>query len=413
MKKINRRIACMAMALWLCMTAAIMASGAGQTVRIGIREGRAAVSIVGTQDVGIYQNNTLKKKIKANTVIPITIKGNVLTAEGITSTAALSIRPLTTKGLVKITDGYTYRGYLEVMKSPTSSGLTVVNVVPLEHYLYGVVGKEMSPSWSQEALKAQAVAARTYAVSHKNYFKNRGYDMADDTRSQVYGGVAAEAPSIIQAVDATSGEIVTYQGKPIEAIFCASAGGWTEHSENVWGSPLGYLRGVADDSSRMPSYSWSVSTTPEKIAANLTAAGKGVGKVTAITLSPLAKRPMKVADRGVSGRVRTMTIQGSKGRVQLSGNTFQALFGLKSTLFDFYQGKGTPPNPDTGKAARSTTMTLKAGQAVTIYGFGWGHGLGMSQYGAYQMAKDHAGTTDYYRQILAHYYTNTKLERLY
>lgn len=163
----------------------------------------------------------------------------------------------------------------------------------------------------------------------------------------------------------------------------------------------------------MPSYSWSVTTTPERLAANLTAAGKGVGTVQSITLSPLAKRPMHVPDRGVSGRVRTLIVRGTKGQATITGNAFQSLFGLKSTLFDFYQGTGTPPNPDMGKGGRGLTLPIKAGQPLTIYGFGWGHGLGMSQYGAYQMAKENPGVKEYYRQILSHYYTGTTLERLY
>ena len=100
------------------------------------------------------------------------------------------------------------------MQPSKASGITVVNVVPLEQYLYGVVGKEMSPSWSSEALKAQAVAARTYAVYHKNSFRNKGFDMTDDTRSQVYAGINGESPSIISAVDATKGEILTYKASP-------------------------------------------------------------------------------------------------------------------------------------------------------------------------------------------------------
>lgn len=399
--------------LWMSMTTIILASGTGQALRIGIREGRSSVAVIGTRDVGIYQGNALRKKVKANTPIQVTIRGNELTADGVKSMSPLSVRPLAKDGFVKITDGYMYRGYLEFIKTPASAGMTVINVVPIEQYLYGVVGKEMSPSWSLEALKAQAVAARTYAVSHKNYFKSRGYDMADDTRNQVYGGMNAETPSIQQAVDGTSGEILTYKGKPIEAFFCASAGGWTENSENVWGNAVGYLRGVSDRSFHMPSYSWSVTTTPERLEANLNAAGKGVGTVQSIMLSPLTKRPMRTADRGVSGRVRTMIIRGTKGQATVTGNAFQSLFGLKSTLFDFYQGKGTPPNPDLGHSSRSMTLPIKAGQPLTIYGFGWGHGLGMSQYGAYQMAKENPGVREYYRQILLHYYTGTTLERLY
>lgn len=388
------------------------ASGMGQTVRIGIREGRGSVALTSDSGLGVWKNGSLWKKFPARTPLQIALKGNAVTVGGAAAAGAVEVRPLSSAGSVKITDGYAYRGAIRVMKSPQRWGLTVVNVVPVEEYLYGVVGKEMSPSWHREALKAQAVAARTYAISHKNYFASRGFDMTDDTSSQIYAGINGESPSVIAAVDATRGEILTYGGKPIDAFFCSTAGGWTENSENVWGSRIPYLRGVSDDSSRMPSYRWSVTTTPEKLAANLTAAGKGVGKVRSITLSPLGKRPMAVSDRGVSGRVLSMTVNGSAGSVRVTGNAFQSIYGLKSTLFDFSQG-GAVPDPDSGRKRRSATMTVKAGVPITIYGYGWGHGLGMSQYGAYQMAQEHGSADTYYRTILTHYYTGTRLEKLY
>lgn len=388
------------------------ASGMGQTVRIGIREGRGSVALTSDSGLGVWKNGSLWKKFPARTPLQIALKGNAVTVGGAAAAGAVEVRPLSSAGSVKITDGYAYRGAIRVMKSPQRWGLTVVNVVPVEEYLYGVVGKEMSPSWHREALKAQAVAARTYAISHKNYFASRGFDMTDDTSSQIYAGINGESPSVIAAVDATRGEILTYGGKPIDAFFCSTAGGWTENSENVWGSRIPYLRGVFDDSSRMPSYRWSVTTTPEKLAANLTAAGKGVGKVRSITLSPLGKRPMAVSDRGVSGRVLSMTVNGSAGSVRVTGNAFQSIYGLKSTLFDFSQG-GAVPDPDSGRKGRSATMTVKAGVPITIYGYGWGHGLGMSQYGAYQMAQEHGSADTYYRTILTHYYTGTRLEKLY
>ena len=388
------------------------ASGMGQTVRIGIREGRGSVALTSDSGLGVWKNGSLWKKFPARTPLQIALKGNAVTVGGAAAAGAVEVRPLSSAGSVKITDGYAYRGAIRVMKSPQRWGLTVVNVVPVEEYLYGVVGKEMSPSWHREALKAQAVAARTYAISHKNYFASRGFDMTDDTSSQIYAGINGESPSVIAAVDATRGEILTYGGKPIDAFFCSTAGGWTENSENVWGSRIPYLRGVSDDSSRMPSYRWSVTTTPEKLAANLTAAGKGVGKVRSITLSPLGKRPMAVSDRGVSGRVLSMTVNGSAGSVRVTGNAFQSIYGVKSTLFDFSQG-GAVPDPDSGRKGRSATMTVKAGVPITIYGYGWGHGLGMSQYGAYQMAQEHGSADTYYRTILTHYYTGTRLEKLY
>lgn len=383
-----------------------------QEVRIGIREGRSNVSFLGPQGLTVYRNGKEWKKIPANTPVYVSIQGKQLAVNGTAGAGNVILRPTKRGGAVKITDGYAYRGAIEVIPSPNVWGLTVVNVVPLEQYLYGVVGKEMSPSWNMEALKAQAVAARTYAVAHKNYFQKRGYDMADDTRSQVYSGLNGEAPSIIQAVNATSGEILTYQGKPIQALFHSNGGGWTENSENVWGSSIAYLRGVSDKTQETPAYRWSVTTTPEQLAEKLNAASKGVGQVQSIVLSPLTKRPMSVPDRGVSGRVLTLTIKGTKGQVTLTGNGFQAIFGLKSTLFDFTVATGLPPDPDVTKPKRATEFKVRPAQKLMIYGFGWGHGLGMSQYGANEMAKEHSQDDTYYRQILQHYYTGTKIERV-
>lgn len=412
MKHFFWRIAAVVLALGVYVSSVAWASGLGQDVRIGIREGRSSVTLTSPAGLAIWSQGKLWQKFPAQTPVQFSIAGNAIQVAG-KKVGDVEVRPLSSAGFVRITDGYAYRGSLEIMKSPQRWGLTVVNVVPMEEYLYGVVGKEMSPSWHPEALKAQAVAARTYAVTHKNYFSRRGFDMTDDTASQTYAGINGEAPAVIHAVDATRGEIVTYRGKPIDAFFMSNAGGWTENSENVWGNKIPYLRGVADDSSHMPSYSWAVTTTPEKLGANLAAAGKGVGKVYSITLSPLARRPMAVPDRGVSGRVLDMIVRGSKGTVKVSGQAFQSIFGLKSTLFDFYQGKGSAPDPDSDKTAHGATLQLKAGEPLTIFGYGWGHGLGMSQYGAYQMAREHGSERNYYRKILTHYYTGTDIEKLY
>lgn len=110
------------------------------------------------------------KKYSANSPVRLSLVGTSVAVDG-KATGNVLIRPLKHNGTVQIADGYAYRGAMEIMKSPRRWGLTIVNVVPMEEYLYGVVGKEMSPSWSLEALKAQAVAARTYAVAHKNYFR--------------------------------------------------------------------------------------------------------------------------------------------------------------------------------------------------------------------------------------------------
>lgn len=148
------------------------------------------------------------------------------------------------------------------------------------------------------------------------------------------------------------------------------------------------------------------------MAAKLNAAGKGVGTVQSIVLSPLTKRPMSVKDRGVSGRVLTLVVKGSKGQVTITGTAFQSIFGLKSTLFDFTTSAGITPDPDTTGNKRAVELKLRPKQQLTIYGLGWGHGLGMSQYGANEMAKANSKDDKYYRHILQHYYTGTKIEQV-
>lgn len=137
-----------------------------------------------------------------------------------------------------------YRGRLEVFTAPSGT-LTVVNVVGLEDYVLGVVPNELSPGGYGllEALKAQAVAARTYAVKNRNQFASDGFDLLPTTRSQVYGGLSTEHPLSTRAVEETRGMIATYKGEPINALYTSTCGGRTEHVENIFNTPTPYLRG--------------------------------------------------------------------------------------------------------------------------------------------------------------------------
>lgn len=136
-----------------------------------------------------------------------------------------------------------YRGRLEVFTNPSGS-LTVVNVVGLEDYVRGVVPNELSPSYGTiEALKAQAVAARTYAVKNRNQFASQGFDLLPTTRSQVYGGLSTEHPLSTRAVEETRGMVATYKGEPINALYTSTCGGRTENVENIFNEATPYLRG--------------------------------------------------------------------------------------------------------------------------------------------------------------------------
>jgi stage II sporulation protein D len=239
-----------------------------------------------------------------------------------------------------------------------------------------------------EALKAQAVAARTYVMHDMKKHASEGYDVCATTHCQVYRGKQKEHTRTNQAVDATKGEYLTYKGKTILSLFHASGGGYTENSEYVWGKREPYLRGVPDYNESP----WEVNVTLDKLASVLKARGKSVGDIREIKLSKLEKQPVKAVDRGVSGRVRTMTIVGENGSVQVSGNDMRSMLGLKSTLFDIDK----------------RTFEEKESGSFTIKGYGFGHGLGMSQWGAKAMADKKKD----YKEILKHYYSGTDIKKI-
>lgn len=246
--------------------------------------------------------------------------------------------------------GETYRGAITVHGN-TSGTMSVINVLGLEQYVQGVVPEEVVPSWPAPALEAQAVAARTYALYSMKSKQNSIYDIGTTTADQVYGGKSSEFASTNAAVKRTHGMVITYQGQPINALFHSDGGGYTEDSVNLWDNDVPYLKGVVDYSNHEGTTVWNVITSRQSIEQKLAGASKSVGYLQKIELSPLADRPMKVQDRGVSGRVKTMKFIGEKGSVSLTGEQVQGIFGLKSTLFDFYVGQ-TPPSRIQGSSVK-------------------------------------------------------------
>jgi stage II sporulation protein D len=263
-----------------------------------------------------------------------------------------------------------YRGRIKL--SIADGGVAAVNTVDLEEYLYSVVGAEMSPSWPLEALKAQAVAARSYALYQRNTRGNSVYDVGDTTSWQVYNGMEKEASTTIAAVEATKDQVLAYDGKAIEAVFHSSAGGHTEDVENVWQEARPYLRGVPAYDSVAPDYQWTETFSQGELSDLI----YGVG--TVVQMSPARTSP--------HGRVITMTVSGDGGTRTIGGDELRSALNLRSTLFTVSSNGGT----------------------FTFSGGGFGHGVGMSQWGAYAMA----GQGYSYQQILAHFYRNTTLSRL-
>ncbi|NJM77619.1 MAG: SpoIID/LytB domain-containing protein [Acaryochloridaceae cyanobacterium RU_4_10] len=283
-------------------------------------------------------------------------------------------------GFVYVGDHW-YRGHVRLLRG--YGGLTVINDLNLEDYLASVIGKEMYPTWPMEALKAQAVASRSYALYRKQYPKYKLFDVLSTTSSQVYAGLDAEANSTQEAVKATSRQILTHQGKVIEAVFHSSSGGHTENSEDVWMKPVSYLRGVPDFDQSAPVYQWTLNLTADRLRKRIT----GIGDI--ISMSPVKA--------SATGRIQTIKVQGSKGDRLMKGKEIRAALGLKSTLFAA-QPQFSPV------AATPGTKTKPSG--FLINGRGSGHGLGMSQWGAHGLASQ--GKT--YREILAHYFKGITIQ---
>lgn len=351
-------------------------------LRVGLASGRASVTIMPAEGKATAQTESLKTiALAANTAAAIRWQaGAFLVGREKLRGDVLTIRPSGAGELAL--DGRRYRGALELRHK--GGGLTAVNIVPVDDYLRSVVPEEMPVDWPAEAIKAQSVAARSFALASRGRHASEGYDLCTTTHCQLYTGTAAEKSASNAAIKATRGEVLTYGGKPIEALFHTDSGGMTENSEAVWGSHVPYLRAAKDTPAKtMP---WTKTISRADLERKLAAKGHDIGKVRSIALSPLAiGRAAK--DRTASGRVKTMTVKGTKGTVTLSGTTWRSLLGLKSTLFD----------------AKLTK------DAVTFTGYGSGHGLGISQWGAERMAAKGAS----YAEILHHYYTGTTLQQMY
>jgi stage II sporulation protein D len=283
-----------------------------------------------------------------------------------------------------------YRGNLTLLPGARRTGMTVINEVPLEKYLYSVVPSEMPSSWPLEALKTQAVAARTYAISSLGSYRKKGYDVVATTASQVYQGVKAESNLSTQAVEQTLGEIMKHSGKPIHAYFHSCSGGQTESGSDLW-APFAYLKSVPDFDQASPRHIWNTELSQADVRARLSQAGISLGDILAI-------EPLR---RTSSNRVKTLRVLGSQGEKTIDGGRLRTALGLNSTFFNVgaitaggeLQAK---PDPTTPPAS------------FQFAGRGWGHGLGMSQWGARQLAVNGHG----YRDILLHYYRGVQIERL-
>jgi stage II sporulation protein D len=240
---------------------------------------------------------------------------------------------VTGPGLLTLRRAGTYRGALE-FRPGTFGGVNAINALPVDDYIKGVIPLESPASWPIEALKAQAVAARTYALTTSK--AGAGFEHYPDTRSQVYGGAGAEQPSTNLAADATAGQLVTYEGTPVPTYFFSTSGGRTEDVENttLGTEPKPWLKSVEDEyDSVSPKHRWG------PIRMNYRSAGS---KLSGLVQGRF--KGIKVIRRGSSPRVVEADVVGSRGRTRVNGATLRARFGLNDT-WAFYSSIKTRRAP--------------------------------------------------------------------
>jgi stage II sporulation protein D len=227
-------------------------------------------------------------------------------------------------GQIAIAGVGTYRGALEAVPTESEAGsLNVIDALPVDQYVKGVIPNESPPSWPQAELRAQAVAARSFALT--GGVEGNGFDLYDDTRSQVYEGLSSETPSTDEAAAATRGQVVMYGGRIAETFFSACSGGHTESVQNVFsGPPVPYLVGVPDPyDGACPLHNWKLEFTGPEISSRLGAYLDGRLKQVVIT------------KRGVSPRIVEAKLIGTAGTTEVRGEQLETALGAYSTWMAF------------------------------------------------------------------------------
>jgi stage II sporulation protein D len=302
----------------------------------------------------------------------------VLSVNGKPAPGAWRLTPAAEGDFITVGNNF-YRGTI-IVKATGDGKLTVINELDIDDYLKGVLPRETVATWHEEALKTQAVASRTYLASHLSRHADQGFDLCADVHCQVYGGATKEHPRTNAAVDATKGEILIYDNKPISAFFSDNCGGATEGVRLVWGqADQPYLRSRRCPwSDAAPRNEWRLTMNDTEMLNALRA--KGLVKGDEL-------KGVFINKKGPSGRASSMDIRTNAGTFTMLANDFRIALGpekVRSTMF--------------------THITkLQGGYLFT--GRGWGHGVGMCQWGSKGLAEQGKD----YRDILAYYYPGTSL----
>jgi stage II sporulation protein D len=274
-----------------------------------------------------------------------------------------------------------YSGILNLLV--LDSEILVINILGIEKYLSSVVGSEMPAKWPLEALKAQAIASRTYALKQKG---NPIYDIDSTQKNQVYNGLESRTYRTVRAVRSTRSLVLTYKNKLINALFHSSSGGMTENSQDVWKNEYPYLSSVRDFDRNNPKLQWKKKFSSGELQKLFPEIG-GIKKIEILNITN-------------TGRVKNVKIFGKYGSDQISGVDIRKRMNLKSTFMRFKFIKDKKYISDNDNSNNPIEKTL------IVFGQGSGHGVGMSQWGARYMASKGQKA----ERILKHFYKGVRIK---
>ena len=323
----------------------------------------------------VYKGKNLKSRLIKADSERITLPGAVLNLT--------RLKIFSKSGYIYINNRL-YRGAVGIIPKDTTRFL-VVNELDIEDYLRGILCNEIAPWWPLDALKAQAVVARTYALHQRQFTRNKDFDLTNDIYSQVYGGRTSEKWRSNRVVDLTKGEILTFKGKLFPAYYHAACGGHTEDASILWKDDLEPLKGViCGFCAGSPHFSWQAEISLEEMKSKLLAKGFKIDRLDQIEIVSL----------NPSGRVNKLEIKNADNSLVISAKDFRQALG---------------PN-----LIRSTNFTLKIiSDKIYFTGLGWGHGVGLCQWGMSELAK----SGKKYKEILEYYYPKSEIvnfdKRLY
>ncbi len=300
-----------------------------------------------------------------------------------------------------------YRGKIELVVDE-SNKFSLINQISVEEYLFSVVPSEIPSWWPEEVLKAQSVAARTYALKNSRLNRHKLYDLCDEVHCAVYSGIKVENKKTKNAILVTKGEVITHNGELINAVFSSNSGGYSEDSKDIWGTEVAYLQGkvnLIEEKTEFPLTSfeldkWIKKQEKAKYYSRFSGSNiyRWIKKIPVIFLEEkyglTSLKNIITAKRSEGGSVIEIIIKGKNKEITVTGDSIRsALGGLKSNRFIIEKSYSKEGNI----------------KELIFYGSGWGHNVGMDQTAA-------AGMAEYgfnYKEILKHFYNNTEIKKIY